>query len=136
MTSFCSIGSLGKGKSEAIVSDVSVTRAKLSGTTNGVRIKTWQVKDCFQLPHLGIFPLLIYIYKLLSMKYTINYSSFMISNSIIFLGKKWKMKSGRGRRSLWKEDTRSLIEQQMDERAPLVFDLKCKGLINTIKSKL
>ncbi|XP_057498148.1 polygalacturonase-like [Actinidia eriantha] len=37
-----SIGSLGKGKSEAFVSDVSVNRAKLSGTTNGVRIKTWQ----------------------------------------------------------------------------------------------
>ncbi|KAL0337965.1 UNVERIFIED_CONTAM: Polygalacturonase [Sesamum calycinum] len=37
-----SIGSLGSGKSEAHVSDVVVNRAKLSGTTNGVRIKTWQ----------------------------------------------------------------------------------------------
>ncbi|KAI8545837.1 hypothetical protein RHMOL_Rhmol07G0069000 [Rhododendron molle] len=37
-----SIGSLGKGKSEAIVSDVFVNRARLTGTTNGVRIKTWQ----------------------------------------------------------------------------------------------
>ncbi|KAK9290658.1 hypothetical protein L1049_008831 [Liquidambar formosana] len=37
-----SIGSLGSGHSEAYVSDVTVSRAKLSGTTNGVRIKTWQ----------------------------------------------------------------------------------------------
>ncbi|KAL2228233.1 UNVERIFIED_CONTAM: Polygalacturonase [Sesamum indicum] len=37
-----SIGSLGSGNSEAHVSDVVVNRAKLSGTTNGVRIKTWQ----------------------------------------------------------------------------------------------
>ncbi|XP_052193270.1 polygalacturonase [Diospyros lotus] len=37
-----SIGSLGKGQSGAFVSDVLVNRAKLSGTTNGVRIKTWQ----------------------------------------------------------------------------------------------
>ncbi|KAI3446469.1 hypothetical protein Pfo_003134 [Paulownia fortunei] len=37
-----SIGSLGSGNSEAYVSDVVVDRAKLSGTTNGVRIKTWQ----------------------------------------------------------------------------------------------
>ncbi|XP_051143101.1 polygalacturonase-like [Andrographis paniculata] len=37
-----SIGSLGSGNSEEYVSDVVVNRAKLSGTTNGVRIKTWQ----------------------------------------------------------------------------------------------
>ncbi|KAE9466031.1 hypothetical protein C3L33_02048, partial [Rhododendron williamsianum] len=37
-----SIGSLGSGNSEAYVSDVVVNGAKLSGTTNGVRIKTWQ----------------------------------------------------------------------------------------------
>ncbi|XP_031396109.1 polygalacturonase-like isoform X2 [Punica granatum] len=37
-----SIGSLGKGNSEDYVSGVTVNRAKLSGTTNGVRIKTWQ----------------------------------------------------------------------------------------------
>ncbi|KAK4432130.1 Polygalacturonase [Sesamum alatum] len=37
-----SIGSLGSGNSEAHVSDVVVNKAKLSGTTNGVRIKTWQ----------------------------------------------------------------------------------------------
>ncbi|XP_009587890.1 polygalacturonase-2-like [Nicotiana tomentosiformis] len=37
-----SIGSLGSGNSEAHVSDVIVSRAKLSGTTNGLRIKTWQ----------------------------------------------------------------------------------------------
>ncbi|KAI4323415.1 hypothetical protein L6164_023023 [Bauhinia variegata] len=37
-----SIGSLGAGNSEAAVSDVVVNRAKLTGTTNGVRIKTWQ----------------------------------------------------------------------------------------------
>ncbi|KAA8518187.1 hypothetical protein F0562_015661 [Nyssa sinensis] len=36
-----SIGSLGSGNSAAYVSDVTVTGAKLSGTTNGVRIKTW-----------------------------------------------------------------------------------------------
>ncbi|KAF2293566.1 hypothetical protein GH714_002854 [Hevea brasiliensis] len=37
-----SIGSLGAGNSEAEVSNVLVNRATLSGTTNGVRIKTWQ----------------------------------------------------------------------------------------------
>lgn len=37
-----SIGSLGAGNSEAVVSNVMVNRAKFSGTTNGVRIKTWQ----------------------------------------------------------------------------------------------
>ncbi|KAK2653206.1 hypothetical protein Ddye_013062 [Dipteronia dyeriana] len=37
-----SIGSLGAGKSKATVSGVLVNGAKLSGTTNGVRIKTWQ----------------------------------------------------------------------------------------------
>lgn len=37
-----SIGSLGSDKSEAHVSDVTVDGAKLTGTTNGVRIKTWQ----------------------------------------------------------------------------------------------
>ncbi|OVA20966.1 Glycoside hydrolase [Macleaya cordata] len=37
-----SIGSLGAGKSEAHVSDIFVDTAKLSGTTNGVRIKSWQ----------------------------------------------------------------------------------------------
>ncbi|XP_059295950.1 polygalacturonase-2-like [Lycium ferocissimum] len=37
-----SIGSLGSGHSEAHVSDVTVRGAKLSGTTNGLRIKTWQ----------------------------------------------------------------------------------------------
>ncbi|XAR69456.1 Polygalacturonase [Bertholletia excelsa] len=37
-----SVGSLGSGNSEAYVSDVIVNGAKLSGTSNGVRIKTWQ----------------------------------------------------------------------------------------------
>ncbi|KAJ7949176.1 polygalacturonase-like [Quillaja saponaria] len=37
-----SIGSLGAQNSEDRVSNVLVNRAKLSGTTNGVRIKTWQ----------------------------------------------------------------------------------------------
>ncbi|XP_028799787.1 polygalacturonase-like [Neltuma alba] len=37
-----SIGSLGDDKSKAEVSNVVVNRAKLRGTTNGVRIKTWQ----------------------------------------------------------------------------------------------
>jgi len=40
---FCSIGSLGGGNTEAEVSNVEVNRATLIGTTNGVRIKTWQV---------------------------------------------------------------------------------------------
>ncbi|KAJ6896081.1 Polygalacturonase QRT2 [Populus alba x Populus x berolinensis] len=39
---FCSIGSLGADNSGAEVSNVFVNRATLSGTTNGVRIKTWQ----------------------------------------------------------------------------------------------
>ncbi|XP_004499889.1 polygalacturonase QRT2 [Cicer arietinum] len=37
-----SIGSLGEGNSEAKVSNVQVNRATFKGTTNGVRIKTWQ----------------------------------------------------------------------------------------------
>ncbi|OMP10071.1 Glycoside hydrolase, family 28 [Corchorus olitorius] len=37
-----SIGSLGAKNSEAYVSNVIVDKATLSGTTNGVRIKTWQ----------------------------------------------------------------------------------------------
>nr|XP_011458024.1 PREDICTED: polygalacturonase-like isoform X2 [Fragaria vesca subsp. vesca] len=37
-----SIGSLGKDGSEDYVSKVTVNGAKFSGTTNGVRIKTWQ----------------------------------------------------------------------------------------------
>ncbi|XP_027343054.1 polygalacturonase [Abrus precatorius] len=37
-----SIGSLGAGNSEAEVSNVLVNKAILAGTTNGVRIKTWQ----------------------------------------------------------------------------------------------
>ncbi|KAL8129190.1 hypothetical protein V2J09_018345 [Rumex salicifolius] len=37
-----SIGSLGKEHSKASVSNVLVNRATLSGTTNGVRIKSWQ----------------------------------------------------------------------------------------------
>ncbi|GLT96043.1 hypothetical protein SLE2022_136920 [Rubroshorea leprosula] len=37
-----SIGSLGSGNSEAYVSGVTVNGARLSGTKNGVRIKTWQ----------------------------------------------------------------------------------------------
>ncbi|XP_049354204.1 polygalacturonase-like [Solanum verrucosum] len=36
-----SIGSLGGGNSEAHVSDIHVNGAKLFGTTNGLRIKTW-----------------------------------------------------------------------------------------------
>jgi len=44
---FCSIGSLGADNSEAEVSNVVVNRATLTGTTNGVRIKTWQVKVRF-----------------------------------------------------------------------------------------
>jgi hypothetical protein len=39
----CSIGSLGANNSWAHVSDVLVEKATLLGTTNGVRIKTWQV---------------------------------------------------------------------------------------------
>ncbi|KAM0886738.1 hypothetical protein ACQ4PT_029517 [Festuca glaucescens] len=38
-----SIGSLGANKSRGHVSDVLVEKATLVGTTNGVRIKTWQV---------------------------------------------------------------------------------------------
>ncbi|GMY22471.1 polygalacturonase QRT2 [Fagus crenata] len=37
-----SIGSLGADNSEDYVSNVIVNRAKLTGTTNGMRIKTWQ----------------------------------------------------------------------------------------------
>lgn len=44
MIIYLSIGSLGAGKTKEIVSGVTVNGAKISGTTNGVRIKTWQVK--------------------------------------------------------------------------------------------
>ncbi|KAL0315163.1 UNVERIFIED_CONTAM: Polygalacturonase QRT2 [Sesamum calycinum] len=37
-----SIGSLGEDNSEHYVSDISVKGVKMTGTTNGVRIKTWQ----------------------------------------------------------------------------------------------
>ncbi|KHN07379.1 Polygalacturonase [Glycine soja] len=37
-----SIGSLGSGKSKEFVSGIRVNRAKIFGTKNGVRIKTWQ----------------------------------------------------------------------------------------------
>ncbi|KAK6933918.1 Glycoside hydrolase, family 28 [Dillenia turbinata] len=57
------IGSLGNKNSEAFVSDVVVNGAKLSGTTNGVRIKTWQAiklhkslflgSDGFYFPEFG-----------------------------------------------------------------------------------
>ncbi len=43
MVNTSSIGSLGSGNSEAHVSGVTIDGAKLTGTTNGVRIKTWQV---------------------------------------------------------------------------------------------
>nr|GEY43872.1 putative polygalacturonase [Tanacetum cinerariifolium] len=39
---FDDIGSLGDDNTEAYVSDITVDGAKLTGTTNGVRIKTWQ----------------------------------------------------------------------------------------------
>ncbi|GAA0166936.1 hypothetical protein LIER_21982 [Lithospermum erythrorhizon] len=37
-----SIGSLGKNRSMDVVSDIHINKATLLGTTNGVRIKTWQ----------------------------------------------------------------------------------------------
>lgn len=40
----CSIGSLGEDGSENHVSDILVKNVMLTGTTNGVRIKTWQVR--------------------------------------------------------------------------------------------
>ena len=40
-----SIGSLGSGNSEAYVSGVTINGAKLYGTSNGLRIKTWPVSD-------------------------------------------------------------------------------------------
>lgn len=43
MTS-CSIGSLGDNNSKAHVSNITVDGATLTKTTNGLRIKTWQVK--------------------------------------------------------------------------------------------
>lgn len=41
---FCvSIGSLGANNSEGHVANVMVNNAKITDTSNGVRIKTWQV---------------------------------------------------------------------------------------------
>ena len=44
-----SIGSLGSGNSKAYVSGVTVDGAKLTGTTNGVRIKTWQASAALSI---------------------------------------------------------------------------------------
>jgi hypothetical protein len=49
---------LGAGKSKDIVSGVLVNGAKISGTTNGVRIKTWPVILNFKEFHH--FDILIY----------------------------------------------------------------------------
>ena len=40
-----SIGSLGKGGNFVQVENIYVSKVYLKGTTNGARIKTWQVKD-------------------------------------------------------------------------------------------
>lgn len=53
-----SIGSLGEGNSEAYVSNVVVNKAKFIGTTNGVRMKTWQVSLGFQ----AYYPFTCYSY--------------------------------------------------------------------------
>lgn len=46
---YLSIGSLGAGKSKEFVSGVIVNGSKISGTKNGVRIKTWPVILNFNL---------------------------------------------------------------------------------------
>jgi hypothetical protein len=46
---YVSIGSLGAGKSKEFVSGVTVNGAKITGTKNGVRIKTWPVISKFIL---------------------------------------------------------------------------------------
>lgn len=53
-----SIGSLGAKNSEGYVSGVTVNGAQISGTTNGVRIKTWQVI----IRHENTYFLCVYIY--------------------------------------------------------------------------
>lgn len=53
---FCSIGSLGQGHSTGTVSAVVLDTAFLKNTTNGLRIKTWQVKSQFLI--LALFCLL------------------------------------------------------------------------------
>ncbi|RZC20558.1 Polygalacturonase [Glycine soja] len=49
-----SIGSLGSGKSKEFVSGIRVNRAKIFGTKNGVRIKTWQLsrKSAIQIKNV------------------------------------------------------------------------------------
>ena len=44
---FCSIGSIGQGHSKGTVTAVVLETAFLKNTTNGLRIKTWQVKSQF-----------------------------------------------------------------------------------------
>lgn len=51
-----SIGSLGKNNSEDQVSNILVDQAIISNTTNGVRIKSWQVKYHIQLPYAATSP--------------------------------------------------------------------------------
>ena len=41
----CSVGSLGRNGAHEEVSDVEVAGCTFEGTTNGVRIKTWQVHN-------------------------------------------------------------------------------------------
>jgi hypothetical protein len=65
MIIFFSIGSLGADKSEAEVSNVIVNRASLKGTTNGVRIKTWQVRVGLEIL---IFSLLVTLHLLIQLK--------------------------------------------------------------------
>ena len=61
---FClhfSIGSLGAGNSEAEVSNIRVDRALISGTSNGVRIKTWQVREAYHLYRRQLFGFKTYL---------------------------------------------------------------------------
>jgi hypothetical protein len=55
---YVSIGSLGAGKSKEFVSGVIVNGAKISGTKNGVRIKTWPVILNYFIAHCIIYKLL------------------------------------------------------------------------------
>lgn len=53
MLSGNSIGSLGRGGNFVQVEDISVSNIYFKGTTNGARIKTWQVMEILNNLHLN-----------------------------------------------------------------------------------
>lgn len=45
----CSIGSLGQNGEHSAVEEIQVSNCSFRGTQNGMRIKTWEVRNSFNL---------------------------------------------------------------------------------------